>query len=127
MRKDHESLSNYLLRLHKESLGFEYAFNGTRPSPLITKYKDFIKFLNFHEEMTDAEEKVFCEFLKANSTLKKTITKVSASIEVSSCPEKMKKNSPMLRRINPKHRRKPHRNPCRFAISSVISSSVTCA
>ena len=75
MRKDNESLTNYLLRLHNDSLDFKYEFSGTRPSPLINKYKNFIKALNFHEEMTDAEEKVFCEFLKADSTLKKTITK----------------------------------------------------
>ena len=66
MRQEKESLSNYLLRIHKEELGYEYE----EDTVLVKKYKHFIRSLNFHENMTDAEEAIFREFLKANETLK---------------------------------------------------------
>jgi len=81
MRQEKETLSDYLLRLHKEELGYEYRSEEIQASVLVRKYKEFIKTLNFHNDMTEEEEKIFREFIHTNKTLKSFFKKGSGQIE----------------------------------------------
>jgi len=70
MRRENENLSDYLLRIHEEELGYEYRSEEIQARVLIRKYKEFVKTLNLHDDMTDEEEKMFREFIRTNETLK---------------------------------------------------------
>lgn len=70
MRRENENLSDYLLRIHEEELGYEYRSEEVQARVLIRKYKEFVKALNLHDDMTDEEEKMFREFIRTNETLK---------------------------------------------------------
>lgn len=70
MRQENENLSDYLLRIHKEELGYEYRSEEIQARVLVRKYKEFIKVLNFHDDMTEEEEQLFREFVRSNETLK---------------------------------------------------------
>lgn len=81
MRKKIENLSDYLLRIHKEELGYEYGSEEMQAMVLVRKYKNFIKSLSFHDDMTDEEENVFRKFISTNKTLKSFYKKGSGQIE----------------------------------------------
>lgn len=70
MRRENENLSDYLLRIHEEELGYEYRSEEVQARVLVRKYKEFIKVLNLHDDMTEEEEKLFREFVRTNETLK---------------------------------------------------------
>ncbi len=70
MRQKNESLSDYLQRIHKEEIGYYYGSGEEEQNVLIKKYKKFIKDLNYHDDLTDEEEKVFRFFIRTGETLK---------------------------------------------------------
>lgn len=81
MRQETESLSDYLLRIHKEELNYDYGSDEIQATVLVRKYKHFIKTLNFHDDMTEEEEKVFRVFIHENETLKSFYKKSSGQNE----------------------------------------------
>lgn len=81
MRRENENLSDYLLRIHEEELGYEYRSEEVQARVLVRKYKEFIKSLNLHDDMTEEEEKLFREFVRTNETLKSFYKKGSGHSE----------------------------------------------
>lgn len=81
MRRENENLSDYLLRIHEEELGYEYRSEEVQARVLVRKYKEFIKVLNLHDDMTEEEEKLFREFVRTNETLKSFYKKGSGHSE----------------------------------------------
>ena len=70
MREENENLSDYLLRIYKDELKYEYRSEEVQARVLVRWYKEFVKALNLHDNMLEEEEKLFREFIRTNETLK---------------------------------------------------------
>ena len=81
MREENENLSDYLLRIYKDELKYEYRSEEVQARVLVRWYKEFVKALNLHDNMLEEEEKLFREFIRTNETLKSFYKKGSGQTD----------------------------------------------